>query len=75
MVVLQLVRTAVKLPYFLTISWVKNKLRKRYDVIGFKHVTFSHHLVCVTYFLTSVGAKFDANRAKIVSSVNDSVYT
>ena len=53
----------------------KNKLRKRYDVIGSQHVTFSHHLGFATYFLNNVGAKFNANRAKIASAVSNSFYT
>ena len=64
-----------KLPYFFTISSVKYLTKKRYDVIGFKHVTFSHHLGFATYCLNNVGAKFDAIRAKITSAVSNSVYT
>ena len=49
-------------------------LRKRYDVIGSKHVTFSHHLGFATYCLNNIGAKFDANRAKIASAMSNSDY-
>ena len=39
------------------------------------HVALGYHLVVVSYFLTNVGAKFDANRAKIASAVSNSFYT
>ena len=38
-------------------------------------VAFCHHLVFATYSLNNVGAKFDANRAKIASAVSNLVYT
>ena len=44
------------------------------DTTGVIHVAFCHHLVFVTYFLTNVGAKFGAKRAKIASAVSNSVY-
>ena len=39
------------------------------------HVALGYHLVVVTYFLTNVGAKFDANRAKIALVVSNLFYT
>ena len=35
----------------------------------------SHHLGFPAYCLNNIGAKFDANHAKIASAVRDSVYT
>ena len=39
------------------------------------HVAFNYHLLVVTYFVTNVGAKFEANRAKIALAVSNSFYT
>ena len=38
------------------------------------HEAFYRHLVVVTYVLNNVGAKFDANRAKIASAVSNSFF-
>ena len=39
------------------------------------HVAFNYHMVVGTYFVTNVGAKFDANRGKIGLAVSNSFYT
>ena len=50
----------------------KNKRRKRYDVTKILHVAFNYHLIVVTYLVANVGAKFDANHAKIALAVSNS---
>ena len=64
-----------KLPTFRNNLSVNKQQRTRYDVIGDMRVAFSCHLVDVTYFVTSVGAKFDENRGTITPVVSNSFYT
>ena len=75
MLVPNLMRKAMKFSHSLNNFVSDRKIRKRYDVTGVMYVELGYHLVIVEYFLTNVGAKFDANRANIASAVSNSFCT